>query len=330
MTPRRVLASLAVPALADPGRLGFDGVAVRLLEPGAEPCARHVGRVVRAAARHDAILLDGSERCDQAAAALLGLRRSSPPLVLAECVWKRGSSPLDALANRVGMRAIDRGEVTYCVISRAEVELVPRVWGVAPERVAFTPYHHRLTAEDLRDPCPAGTGVFAGGDSMRDYGPLIAAAPQVDAPVTIATMRPEVVGHGALPSNVVATGRVPHARFIDLLRGAAIVVVGLEPGIERSAGQQTYLNAMALGKAAVVTDSPGVRDYVEDGRTGLIVPPGDARALAQALRWLLDPANGAEVAALRDRARDVARTTFTPERYAASVLRVVERAIGAR
>ncbi|MEA2358044.1 MAG: hypothetical protein QOI62_1304 [Solirubrobacteraceae bacterium] len=330
MTPRRVLATLGAPALADPARLGVDGLAVRLLEPGAEPCARRVGRVVRAAARHDAILLDGSERCDQAAAALLGLRRSSPPLVLAECVWKRGSSPLDALANRAGVRAIDRGAVTYCVLSRTELELLPRVWGVSPARVAFTPYHYRLTAEDLREPCPPGTGVFAGGDSMRDYGPLIAAAAQVDVPVTITTVRPDVAGHRALPPNLVATGRVPHARFIDLLRGAAIVVVGLEPGIQRSAGQQTYLNAMALGKATVVTDSPGVRDYVEDGRTGLIVPPGDAQALAQALRWLKDPANRAEVDALRARARDVARTVFTPERYAASVLAVVQRALVAR
>ena len=30
-------------------------------------------------------------------------------------------------------------------------------------------------------------------------------------------------------------------------------------------GQQTYLNAMALGKLVIVTKAPGVGDYIENG-----------------------------------------------------------------
>jgi len=43
------------------------------------------------------------------------------------------------------------------------------------------------------------------------------------------------------------------------------------------------LEAMAAGLPVVVTDSGGPSELVSDGESGLIVPPGDSSALAQAL-----------------------------------------------
>ena len=48
------------------------------------------------------------------------------------------------------------------------------------------------------------------------------------------------------------------------------------------------LEAMGAGLAVVATDVPGHRDVVAHGTTGLLVPPGDARALATAIGTLLD------------------------------------------
>jgi glycosyltransferase involved in cell wall biosynthesis len=45
--------------------------------------------------------------------------------------------------------------------------------------------------------------------------------------------------------------------------------------------------AMALGRAVVASRTLGPEEVVEDGRTGLLVPPGDDRRLAQALEGLL-------------------------------------------
>ena len=51
------------------------------------------------------------------------------------------------------------------------------------------------------------------------------------------------------------------------------------------------VEALAAGVPVVATDVGGVRDSVEDGRTGLLVPPRDPEALAQAVaRLLADPA----------------------------------------
>lgn len=54
---------------------------------------------------------------------------------------------------------------------------------------------------------------------------------------------------------------------------------------------RTLLEAAATGRALIVTDVPGCRYFVRDGIEGLIVPPNDAPALADALAKLIgDPA----------------------------------------
>ncbi|WP_027994701.1 glycosyltransferase [Simplicispira psychrophila] len=47
------------------------------------------------------------------------------------------------------------------------------------------------------------------------------------------------------------------------------------------------VEAMAAGCACIGTDVVGVREVIEQGSTGLLVPPGDATALADALQRLL-------------------------------------------
>ncbi len=51
---------------------------------------------------------------------------------------------------------------------------------------------------------------------------------------------------------------------------------------------QAILEAMSLGLPSVVTPVGGISTLVDHGRTGLIVPAGDAEALARALTQLLD------------------------------------------
>jgi glycosyltransferase involved in cell wall biosynthesis len=50
------------------------------------------------------------------------------------------------------------------------------------------------------------------------------------------------------------------------------------------------LEAAACGTPSVVSDAPGLRESVQDGRTGVLVPHGDVKALAAAIgRLLRDP-----------------------------------------
>ncbi len=53
---------------------------------------------------------------------------------------------------------------------------------------------------------------------------------------------------------------------------------------------RTLLEAASMGKALVATDVPGCREIVRQDENGLLVPAGDSRALAEAIRRLLaDP-----------------------------------------
>jgi hypothetical protein len=286
-----------------------------------------VHRLAREAKRHRGLIIDGSGGPQDlyiellAAIAVRRRRRGAAvPIVLAECQWKRGGSSLDRLTTRIGLRALDGPRVAYCVLSRWERDRFAATWAVDSERVFVTPYCHTLGDADLAAPTSPDGGIFGGGNSLRDYGPLVDAVAELDERVVLATKLLE----GPLPENVTAEP-VPEQRFFELMRRARVVVVPLADRDDRTAGQQTYLNAMALGKPTIVTDSPGVSEYVEDGRTGLLVPPGDAAALGRALRWVLDPANAAAVGEMTAAAKQAARTRFSPERFAQSMLDVAER-----
>ncbi|MBN1884270.1 MAG: glycosyltransferase [Candidatus Krumholzibacteriota bacterium] len=76
----------------------------------------------------------------------------------------------------------------------------------------------------------------------------------------------------------------------------------------RSEGMpMTLIEALAAGVPAVATAVGGVPEVIEDGRTGMLVPPGDSGALAGAIAALLDDPvraaalGGAGRAAVRER-----------------------------
>jgi glycosyltransferase involved in cell wall biosynthesis len=71
-------------------------------------------------------------------------------------------------------------------------------------------------------------------------------------------------------------------------RRAGIFVL---PARSREGMPRALLEAAASARPLVVTDVPGCRHFVRHGVEGLIVPPGDVSALADALQTLAaDPA----------------------------------------
>jgi hypothetical protein len=294
----------------------------------------------RASVTADAVLVVGSvgfndRYRDLLAVAGLKLRRRSrrPAAVITDATWGVGSATLarrlpgrtagdrlvTAVVRRALPRLLDGPHVTYCVLSTDELSTLPATWGFDPRRVEFTPFSTTMWGR-IDDAVTDGGYLFSGGDSLRDYGPLLDAVDGLPVAVRIATRVPLP----AAPANVTAAPATAD-EFDSLLLGARLVVVPLQSTV-RSSGQQTYLNAMALGKPVIVTDAPGVRDYIEDNVSGLVVKP-DAAALRGAIEWVLDPANAAAVAAMAARGRAVARGRFAPERYRARLLEVADAAV---
>lgn len=78
------------------------------------------------------------------------------------------------------------------------------------------------------------------------------------------------------------------------------------------------LEATALGRPCVATSVGGVREIIEDGTTGWIVPPEAPAALAMAL----DSALGQRAAQIGRAARSMARARFSPARFEQNLLGV--------
>src|SRR5262249_30734366 len=71
------------------------------------------------------------------------------------------------------------------------------------------------------------------------------------------------------------------------------------------------IEGMSLGKPAVVTPVAGIPEMVEHGRTALVVPTGDAKALADSLVYLLR--NPESASRLGANARQLYEERYRPE-----------------
>ena len=92
------------------------------------------------------------------------------------------------------------------------------------------------------------------------------------------------------PSDLEAWSAEGHGRWHGPTRDVALVWkladIFVLPARSREGLPRALLEAAASGRAAIVTDVPGCRSFVRDGIEGLIVPPENAVALADALETL--------------------------------------------
>ena len=110
----------------------------------------------------------------------------------------------------------------------------------------------------------------------------------------------DVKAHAArlgIADRVTFTGAVPHAAVPDYLDVADVAVATL-PNTPQAATKSPLkvVEYMAAGKAIVATAVGEAITFLDDGRVGDLVPPGDPRALADAIAGLLaDPYRRSEL-----------------------------------
>lgn len=111
-------------------------------------------------------------------------------------------------------------------------------------------------------------------------------------------------------------GRQPHQRVMEHMANCDIFVL---PSWNEGFGV-VYLEAMAHGKPVVGCQGEGVEDFVEHGKTGMLVKPRDVESLVEALDFLLS--HPEEAKAMGERARKVVLENYTWEKNAEKTVRV--------
>jgi glycosyltransferase involved in cell wall biosynthesis len=136
---------------------------------------------------------------------------------------------------------------------------------------------------------------------------LLEAYRQLEAPpplVLVGTRGADTPGE--FPASVTVLTYMPHETVMALWEKA---LFGVSPSVAPEAFPTVVHEAMSCGKPVIATSIGGYPDLVDDGETGLLVPPGDAAALAGAMARLI------EDTALRERLGEKARErarAFTP------------------
>jgi glycosyltransferase involved in cell wall biosynthesis len=124
-----------------------------------------------------------------------------------------------------------------------------------------------------------------------------------------------------LADRVTFAGRVD--AVFDWLRAADVFAL---PSMYEALGI-ALVEAAACGLPAVASRTGGIVDVVEDGRSGILVTPGDVPALSAALRRLVADPGGAAV--MGNAARETALARFD-ERDAVDRYRALFREVARR
>jgi glycosyltransferase involved in cell wall biosynthesis len=232
--------------------------------------------------------------------------------------------------------------------------------GIPANRIQMLPYQVDTEFWKLENANPARPDqkpyICTVGLEFRDYPTLIEAVRGLEIELKIAaashwSKRKNTALEVDLPSNV-SVRSYNYVELRDLYAGSSFVVVPLYD-VDFQAGITVILEAMALGKAVIVTRSEGQGDTIVGqgqpiagrsiegkfsamfggneiegvaGPTGCYVAPANVDEMRRTIQYLIDHSD--EAAAMGVRGRRTVETLMNVEQFAARIRRAVLETIG--
>jgi len=230
---------------------------------------------------------------------------------------------LDPLADslaRIGLRRADAirtvSEYTTGLVREQRREPA----AVFPAYMDLAPFNQTPPAPLPERPVALFVGVL---ERYKGVDVLQAAWPSVVERVPTASL--EAVGTGSLPPpsgpGITWTPSLPTGEVAGALDRATVLVLP-----SRSEGMgRVIVEAFCRGRAVVGSRVGGIPDLVRDGVNGILVPPGDAQSLADALERVLSDRDLA-VRLGRGAQESASAWVATPEEFASKLRDLVDKA----
>jgi len=181
-------------------------------------------------------------------------------------------------------------------------------YGVPLEQVAWRSYAlypgHFPPGPDVSECC----FIMSGGNHLRDLQTLRVATERLPTsvhPVLLYDQGERFEGNWHL----LHEGDVPLRSFYHVIAQSRFVVVPIREEVHRAAGITVLAMAHMAGRPVVASSIAATRDYIQDGTDGLLVPPGDPNALADAITRI--DTDATLLARLAAGARDAGRRIST-------------------
>jgi glycosyltransferase involved in cell wall biosynthesis len=222
--------------------------------------------------------------------------------------------------------AVYRGAAALATFSQNAARSLVRDYGVDAERVHVVGAGANVFPETAPRRDDGQTVTFVGYDFARKGGLVLLEALRL---VRRRLPKARLLVAGApvpesAPAGVAFLGPVSPEELPALLAQSTVFAL---PTLQEPFGL-AFLDAMACGLPCVGTRIEAVPEIVRDGETGLLVPPGDPVALADALERLLSDPTRARAMGARGRARVFASGLWS--HVAARLERTLGAALGRR
>jgi glycosyltransferase involved in cell wall biosynthesis len=312
---RWLCSSRSSPAPTFEAQLRAAGVQVITLQR-TSPLAVWAWRPLVALLRHERIdVLHAHKFGSNVWGTVVGRIARVPVVVAHEHSWSYEGQPVRRFLDR---EVVGRGADAFVAVSREDERRMASVEGVDPAVIRFIPNgipEQRRRGGDVR----AELGIAPGAPVIGAVGQLReekALDVLLDA---VRRLQPRFPGlvvllPGAGPEEAAlraAAEGLGGVRFLGLRDDIPDVLAALDVAVccsRREGSPLSVMEYMAAGLPVVATRVGGVPDLIADGAHGLLVEPGDAGALGDAITALLeDPARRAQMGAL---ARERQRTDF--------------------
>lgn len=219
------------------------------------------------------------------------IRNLRPPLLVLNFVLK-GRPALDLLPLiRVAMRSIDQ----ITCLSQREIDEYARLLNFPLERCRKLQGPFRDHFENSSEGNKQEQGhIFSAGRSHRDYRTLVEAKKMLgelapgwaNVPLVINARRFNVKNLRST-ADIQINPFLPFELYLASLSAARFAVAPLLPA-RHASGETFMIQAMTARKAVIASETFSTAEMIEPGRNGLLVPPQEPQALAQAMLVLLE------------------------------------------